>query len=175
MSRTVRIGGPARIVPALRRVRALALAALVIPVSGCAPEDAGGSADDPPPQVWSALVVESPLDPWVDDPRGAVRVIHDGEVVWERETEGLQNAQAWIGEVGIYLPERTVDVAGARGTEPESRARNATQGAEIVLDGLYVDDQARGLALFNNGFSDTTRGYTFMATGYADGRVPGPV
>lgn len=154
-------------------VRLTALALAVFTLTGC--QDAAGNqpqtGDGPPPE-WSYAAVTSPFDPWTSDAQGHL-VLFDasGSPVWTEEFTGIQNAQAVTDGGKIYLTTRDGEAVLTPGSGVERTERTSTVGAEVVAHGIALNDEGAGLALFNEGFDDSPRGYSFMSATIADGRV----
>lgn len=153
--------------------RLIPLALAAVALTGC--QDAARTqppSGNPPPQEWSFAAVTSPLDPWAPDSEGQL-VLFDasGEPVWTEKFTGIQNAQAVTDGEKVYLTTRDGDVVVIPGSGVEKTDRSSTAGADVVAHGMALNDGGTGLALFNEGFDESPRGYSFMSSVIADGRV----
>lgn len=160
---------------ALRRVLLSVVAGSVMSAAACSPVSewrASQSAAMTIPDDWSVALVRSPLDPWDPGARGELTLYDaDGGEVWSQATTALQNQQFWTDGSTIIVPERDEDVVYGGRDGGDRVQRDSTKDAEVVVHAVLADDQGDGVVLFNNGFSETPRGYTFMATAFSGSNV----
>lgn len=142
------------------------LSVIALAATACTGTEPSPAAQGAPPVDWAFAVLESPYDDFTGEPSGNVSLVDDeGAVLWSFETDGLENGRISSGDEALFFADSENDYVLHPGKVPEEFPRQATSGADVIQDAQVWDAKSgTGIALFNNGFTETELGYTFMAT-----------